>query len=49
MPLQPWMQLISADDHLIEHPKVRSHLRPQSHLATSPKIIEWSGQVDVQP
>ena len=22
MPLQPWMELISVDDHLIEHPKV---------------------------
>ena len=24
MPLQPWMELISVDDHLIEHPKVWS-------------------------
>jgi hypothetical protein len=22
MPLQPWMKLISVDDHLIEHPMV---------------------------
>ena len=41
MPLQPWMQLISVDDHLIEHPKVWSDRLPSKYLEAGPKIIEW--------
>ena len=41
MPLQPWMELISVDDHLIEHPKVWSDRLPTKYLEAGPKIIEW--------
>lgn len=40
MPLQPYMELISVDDHLIEHPKVWSDRLPTKHLAAGPKILE---------
>ncbi|MDT5213877.1 MAG: hypothetical protein QOK18_2116, partial [Mycobacterium sp.] len=42
MPLQPWMELISVDDHLIEHPKVWSDRLPTKYLEAGPKIIEWA-------
>ena len=41
MPLQPWMQLISVDDHLIEHPKVWSDRLPRKYLEQGPKIIDF--------
>jgi hypothetical protein len=41
VPLQPWMELISVDDHLIEHPKVWSDRLPKKYLEAGPKIIEW--------
>jgi hypothetical protein len=41
MPLQPYMELISVDDHLIEHPRVWSDRLPQKFLEAGPKIIEW--------
>ncbi|GAC1639076.1 MAG: hypothetical protein NVS4B6_09370 [Mycobacterium sp.] len=41
MPLQPWMQLISVDDHLIEHPTVWSDRLPTRYLDAGPRIIEW--------
>ena len=40
MPLQPWMQLISVDDHLIEHPKVWSDRLPHKCLDAGPRIID---------
>src|SRR6202022_1288738 len=40
VPLQPWMELISVDDHLIEHPKVWSDRLPTKYLEPGPKIIE---------
>ncbi|MGO9030457.1 amidohydrolase family protein [Mycobacterium sp.] len=41
MPLQPWMELVSVDDHLIEHPRVWSDRLPTKHREAGPKIIEW--------
>ena len=41
MPLQPWMDLISVDDHLIEHPNVWADRLPRAYLEQGPKIIEW--------
>ena len=29
MPLQPWTNVISVDDHLIEHPLAWRHSRPR--------------------
>jgi len=40
MPLQPWMKLISVDDHLIEHPKVWQDRLPAKYRETGPRIIE---------
>ena len=40
MPLQTWMELISVDDHLIEHPRVWSDRLPRKYLDAGPKIIE---------
>src|SRR5690606_38663752 len=40
MPLQDHMQLISTDDHLIEHPKLWSDRLPQKFLDAGPKIVE---------
>src|SRR3954467_14487330 len=41
MPLQPWMQLISVDDHLIEHPKVGTDRLPRKYLEQGPNIVEF--------
>ncbi|EUA36973.1 amidohydrolase 2 domain protein [Mycobacterium avium subsp. avium 2285 (R)] len=35
------MEMISVDDHLIEHPKVWSDRLPRKYLEAGPKIIEW--------
>jgi len=35
------MELISVDDHLIEHLKVWSDRLPKKYLKAGPKIIEW--------
>jgi predicted TIM-barrel fold metal-dependent hydrolase len=40
MPLQDHMQLISTDDHLIEHPKLWSDRLPSKYVDTGPRIIE---------
>ena len=40
MPLQDHMQLISTDDHLIEHPLLWSDRLPKKFLETGPRIIE---------
>ncbi len=39
MPLQPWMQSISIDDHLIEHPKVWSD-------RLTKKMWQYEGRID---
>jgi predicted TIM-barrel fold metal-dependent hydrolase len=40
MPLQPWMKLISVDDHLIEHPLVWQDRLPAQHRELGPRIVE---------
>jgi len=40
MPLQDHMQIISVDDHLIEHPRVFSDRLPAKYLAEGPRIVE---------
>jgi predicted TIM-barrel fold metal-dependent hydrolase len=40
MPLQPWMKLLSTDDHLIEHPKLWTDRLPKKFLERGPRIIE---------
>jgi predicted TIM-barrel fold metal-dependent hydrolase len=40
MPLQPWMKLISVDDHLIEHPMVWQDRLPAKHRELGPRIVE---------
>ncbi|GGL13798.1 amidohydrolase family protein [Nocardia jinanensis] len=42
MPLQPWMKLISVDDHLIEHPRVWQDRLPAALKETGPRIVEQS-------
>ncbi|MFC1405252.1 MULTISPECIES: amidohydrolase family protein [Streptacidiphilus] len=40
MPLQDHMQIISVDDHLIEHPRVFSDRLPKKFLQEGPRIVE---------
>jgi predicted TIM-barrel fold metal-dependent hydrolase len=40
VPLQNDMQIISIDDHLIEHPRVWSDRLPDKHKEDGPRIIE---------
>ncbi|WP_280501833.1 amidohydrolase family protein, partial [Nocardia farcinica] len=40
MPLQDHMQLISTDDHLIEHPLLWSERLPSKYVERGPRIIE---------
>ncbi|MFF1732096.1 amidohydrolase family protein [Streptomyces sp. NPDC058247] len=40
MPLQPWMKLISVDDHLIEHPRVWQDRLPAKYREMGPRIVE---------
>ncbi|MCW2717322.1 hypothetical protein [Pseudonocardia sp.] len=40
MPLQPWMKMLSTDDHLIEHPKLWSGRLPKKFLEAGPHIVE---------
>lgn len=40
MPLQDHHQILSVDDHLIEHPRVWQDRLPQQHREAGPKIIE---------
>ena len=40
MPLQPWMKLLSTDDHVIEHPTVWSDRLPAKYQEAGPRIIE---------
>ncbi|KSZ56090.1 amidohydrolase [Rhodococcus pyridinivorans KG-16] len=43
MPLEDHMQLVSVDDHLIEHPNVWQDRLPQKYLESGPRIIEATG------
>ena len=40
MPLQDHMQIISVDDHLIEHPRVFSDRLAKKYLEKGPRIVE---------
>ncbi|MGX7727536.1 amidohydrolase family protein [Rhodococcus sp. 5G237] len=40
MPLQDYMNIISVDDHLIEHPRVWQDRLPEKFQEAGPKIIE---------
>lgn len=40
MPLQDHMQIISVDDHLIEHPRVFTDRLAARYLADGPRIVE---------
>ncbi|WP_109526585.1 MULTISPECIES: amidohydrolase family protein [Nocardia] len=40
MPLQPWMKLVSVDDHLIEHPMVWQDRLPEKWKPVGPRIVE---------
>ena len=40
MPLQPYMKLLSVDDHLIEHPKVWTDRLPSKYIERGPRIVE---------
>lgn len=40
MPLQPWMKLVSVDDHLIEHPTVWADRLPTRYREAGPRIVE---------
>ncbi|MET9491192.1 amidohydrolase family protein [Nocardia sp. NPDC006630] len=40
MPLQPWMKLLSTDDHLIEPPRLWSDRLPAKYREQGPRIID---------
>ena len=40
MPLQDYMQLISVDDHLIEHPRIWADRLPAEYQELGPRIVE---------
>lgn len=42
MPLQPWMKLLSTDDHLIEPPRLWSDRLPARYREAGPRIVEQS-------
>lgn len=43
MPLRPEHQIVSVDDHLIEHPRVWQDRLPASFWSGGPRIIEQNG------
>lgn len=43
MPLQDHMQIVSVDDHLIEHPRVFSERLPEKYRENGPQIVEIEG------
>ncbi len=44
MPLQDDMQIVSVDDHLVEHPRVWQDRLPDKFKEAGPKIIEHDGK-----
>ncbi|RSN64336.1 amidohydrolase family protein [Actinomadura sp. WAC 06369] len=40
MPLQPWMKLLSTDDHLIEPPHVWTDRLPERYREEGPRIVD---------
>lgn len=43
MPLQESMQIVSVDDHLVEHPRVWQDRLPQKFKDSGPRIVEENG------
>ncbi|MDT5067864.1 MAG: hypothetical protein QOK02_4019 [Mycobacterium sp.] len=43
MPLQDHHQIVSVDDHLVEHPRVWQDRLPQKYLEQGPRIVEENG------
>lgn len=43
MPLEDHMQLVSVDDHLIEHPNVWQDRLPEKYKEAGPRVIESTG------
>lgn len=44
MPLQEYMQIVSVDDHLVEHPRVWQDRLPEKFREAGPRIIEQDGK-----
>ena len=44
MPLQDHQQIVSVDDHLVEHPRVWQDRLPQKYLEQGPRIVEADGK-----
>lgn len=40
MPLQDFMQIVSVDDHLVEHPRVWQDRLPEKFKGSGPRIVE---------
>ncbi|MEB3070695.1 amidohydrolase family protein [[Mycobacterium] vasticus] len=44
MPLQDYMQIVSVDDHLVEHPRVWQDRLPAKDKENGPRIVEDGGK-----
>jgi len=44
MPLQDDHQIVSVDDHLVEHPRVWQDRLPRQFLEAGPRIVEEDGK-----
>jgi predicted TIM-barrel fold metal-dependent hydrolase len=49
MPLQPWMKLLSTDDHLVEPPLLWENRLPAKFRDAGPRIVEESRDDDSPP
>lgn len=49
MPVQPWMKMLSVDDHLIEHPRVWSDRLSSRYLEAGPRIVDLKRPGGSQP
>jgi predicted TIM-barrel fold metal-dependent hydrolase len=49
MPLQPWMKLLSTDDHLIEPPRLWTDRLPARYQEAGPRSVEQSRGEGVAP
>jgi len=44
MPLRDYMQIVSVDDHLVEHPRVWQDRLPEKFSESGPRIVEVDGK-----
>ena len=44
MPLRDYMQIVSVDDHLVEHPRVWQDRLPEKFKESRPRIVEQDGK-----